>query len=124
MNLPALKVELHLIDTVVNLVAERYDLAVRHGPLSDWFIGDNLTSGRLVDLFPHHTVSPTHFQTAISAVYPSRKHVPRRKVKLLVAFLKRRQWADEWHSSVNGMGLPVRQAPSMLRSQNPTGDKP
>jgi len=176
---PALKVELHLTDVVVDLVAERYDLAIRHGPLpdssliaqtltvtryfvcaspdylqrmgqpqeprdlasrlcltfplpgfatawrfrdahdrvseasvtggivvnsgqvlrqcaldgagvallSDWLIGDDLASGRLVDLFPHYTVSPTNFQTGISAVYPSRKHVPR-KVRVLVDFLK------------------------------------
>jgi hypothetical protein len=44
-------------------------------------------SGRLMDLFPHYVASPTNFQTAISAVYPSRKQVPR-KVKLLVEYME------------------------------------
>jgi DNA-binding transcriptional LysR family regulator len=57
--------------------------------LSDWLIGADLASGRLIDLLPQYTVSPTNFQTTISAVYPSRKQVPR-KVKVLVEFLRRR----------------------------------
>ena len=57
--------------------------------LSDWLIGDDLKAGRLIDLFPHYTASPTNFQTAISAVYPSRKQVPR-KVKLIANPLRRR----------------------------------
>ena len=178
---PALAIELHLTDAVVDLIGERFDLAIRHGPLpdsnliaqpliatryfacasegllqrlgrpaapeelarfpclafplpgfattwrfrdardqvtdvaiagnitvnsgivlrqcaldgagvvllSDWLIGDDLKAGRLIDLFPHYVASPSNFQTAISAVYPSRKQVPR-KVKLLVDYLRRR----------------------------------
>ena len=187
---PALTIELHLTDTVVDLVAERFDLAIRHGPLpdsnliaqpliatryyacasdallqrlgrpdkpedlarfpcltfplpgfattwrfrdahdrvsevtiggnitvnsgmvlrqcaldgagvvllSDWLIGDDLKAGRLMDLFPHHVASPTNFQTAISAVYPSRKQVPR-KVKLLVEYMRRRLRTPERFSA-------------------------
>lgn len=183
---PALAIELHLTDAVVDLIGERFDLAIRHGPLpdssliaqpliatryfacaserllhrlgrpdtpqdlarypclafplpgfattwrfrdahdrvvevpisgnvtvnsgivlrqcaldgagvvllSDWLIGEDLKSGCLIDLFPHYTASPTNFQTAISAVYPSRKQVPR-KVKLLVEYLRRRLQSRE-----------------------------
>lgn len=55
--------------------------------LSDWLIGDDLDEGRLVDIFPTYHVTPTNFQTAISAVYPNRKYTPR-KVKLFVDFLQ------------------------------------
>ncbi len=57
--------------------------------LSDWLIGEDLAAGRLVDLFPNHHATPTIFDTAISAVYPSRKLVPR-KVRALIDFLKDR----------------------------------
>jgi DNA-binding transcriptional LysR family regulator len=57
--------------------------------LSDWLIGEDLRSGRLVDLFPRHRATPTAFDTRISAVYPSRKLVPR-KVRAFVEFLKQR----------------------------------
>jgi DNA-binding transcriptional LysR family regulator len=57
--------------------------------LSDWLVGRDLEKGRLIDLFPRHRVTPTHFETAISAVYPSRKFVPR-KVRALIDFLKQR----------------------------------
>lgn len=32
---PALAIELHLTDAVVDLIGERFDLAIRHGPLPD-----------------------------------------------------------------------------------------
>lgn len=178
---PSLKVELTLTDHVVDLVAERFDLALRHGPLpdsslvvqplvatryyavaspaylrrhgrprapgelsdhacltfplpgfatfwrfrdakgrteeapvsgrivvnsgivlrrcaldgagivllSDWLVGNDLKRGRLKDLFPRHRVTPSHFETAISAVYPSRQLLPR-KVRALIDFLKGR----------------------------------
>lgn len=54
--------------------------------LSDWLVGEDLASGRLIDLFPDHHATPTNFQTVISAVYPNRKYTPR-KVKAFVAFL-------------------------------------
>jgi DNA-binding transcriptional LysR family regulator len=178
---PDLKVELTLTDRVVDLVAERFDLALRHGPLpdstlvvqplvatryhavaspayvrrhgrpkapaevsehtcltfplpgfatfwrfrdakgrieeapvsgrivvnsgiilrrcaidgagivllSDWLVGRDLKRGHLKDLFPRHRVTPSHFDTAISAVYPSRELLPR-KVRALLDFLKER----------------------------------
>ena len=55
--------------------------------LSDWLIGEDLADGRLIDLFPSYHVTPSNFQTVISAVYPNRKYTPR-KVKAFVAFLQ------------------------------------
>lgn len=55
--------------------------------LSDWLIGEDLTDGRLVDLFPAYDVTPSNFQTVISAVYPNRKYTPQ-KVKAFVSFLQ------------------------------------
>lgn len=57
--------------------------------LSDWIIGEDLASGRLVDLFPNMIATPTNFQTAISAVYPNRKWTPK-KVSAFVSFLQAR----------------------------------
>jgi len=39
--------------------------------LADWLVGEDLTTGRLVDLFPRHDVSATSFETAARFVYPS-----------------------------------------------------
>lgn len=55
--------------------------------LADWLITDDLRAGRLIDVFPHLKASPTHFDTTISAVYPSRAHLPR-KVSAFIEFLK------------------------------------
>ena len=55
--------------------------------LSDWLIGEDLADGRLIDLFPDHHVTPSNFQTVISAVYPNRKYTPQ-KVKAFVTFLQ------------------------------------
>ncbi|HEY4547473.1 MAG TPA: LysR family transcriptional regulator [Pedomonas sp.] len=55
--------------------------------LSDWLIGEDLVEGRLVDLFPSYDVTPSNFQTVISAVYPNRKYTPQ-KVKAFVSFLQ------------------------------------
>ena len=57
--------------------------------LSDWIIGDDLASGKLVDLFPSMIATPSNFQTAISAVYPHRKHTPK-KVSVFIGFLQRK----------------------------------
>ncbi len=54
--------------------------------LSDWLIGDDLLTGKLINLFPHLTATPTNFQTIISAVYPNRQYTPK-KVLALVNFL-------------------------------------
>lgn len=56
--------------------------------LSDWIVGDDIAAGRLVDLFPAYRATPTNFQTAISAVYSSRAHTPK-KVEAFVSFLQK-----------------------------------
>ena len=85
--------------------------------LSDWLIGDDLRSGRLVDLFPRHVVSPTSFDTAISAVYPSRKHVPR-KVKLLIDFLQQRLGGGD--RLLTEPRAPLETAPRGIRRRRST----
>lgn len=55
--------------------------------LSDWLIGEDLTDGQLIDLFPSYEVTPSNFQTVISAVYPNRKYTPK-KVKAFISFLQ------------------------------------
>lgn len=55
--------------------------------LSDWLIGQDLSDGRLIDLFPDLEATPTNFQTTISVVYPNRKYVPR-KVTAFVSFIQ------------------------------------
>jgi DNA-binding transcriptional LysR family regulator len=57
--------------------------------LSDWIVGDDLESGKLVDLFPSMTATPSNYQTGISAVYPHRKHTPK-KVSVFIEFLQRK----------------------------------
>lgn len=56
--------------------------------LSDWIVADDIAAGRLVDLFPRHQATPTNFQTAITAVYPTRAHTPK-KVEVFVSFLQK-----------------------------------
>jgi DNA-binding transcriptional LysR family regulator len=55
--------------------------------LSDWLIGEDLGSGKLIDLFPKHIATPSNFSTVISAVYPHRKYTPQ-KVLVFVAYLQ------------------------------------
>ena len=55
--------------------------------LSDWLIGDDLTSGSLVDLFPNYDVTPSEFHPNIWLIYPSRSYVPE-KISLIANFLK------------------------------------
>ena len=59
-----------------------------HGPalLADWLIAPDLSSGRLVDLFPHHRVTATSFDTAAWLLYPSRAFLPA-KVRATIDFL-------------------------------------
>ncbi|MFN3613213.1 MAG: LysR substrate-binding domain-containing protein [Rubrimonas sp.] len=65
-----------------------------HGPalLADWLIGDDLASGRLVDLFANLDVTATSFDTAAWLLYPSRTHMPAR-VRAVIDFLKREMTA-------------------------------
>lgn len=46
--------------------------------LAEWTITEDLSSGRLVDLFPDHEVSAGDFDSAAWLVYSSRHYVPRR----------------------------------------------
>ncbi len=64
--------------------------------LADWLIGDDLASGRLVDLLPDYEVTATSFETALWLLYPNRDHVPNR-VKAALAFFRAalRTAADE-----------------------------
>jgi len=55
--------------------------------LADWMIGPDLDAGRLVDLFPHHEVAATSFETAAWLLYPSRAHLPL-KTRGMIDFLR------------------------------------
>jgi len=57
--------------------------------LADWLIDADIAAGRLVDLFPKHEVAATNFDSAVSLLYASREHVPRR-VRAFVDFMKDR----------------------------------
>jgi DNA-binding transcriptional LysR family regulator len=55
--------------------------------LADWTIAADLQAGRLVDLFPHHDVAATSFETAAWLLYPSRAHLPF-KTRGMIDFLR------------------------------------
>jgi DNA-binding transcriptional LysR family regulator len=57
--------------------------------LGDWLIDADIAAGRLVDLFPQHEATATNFDSAVSLLYVSREHVPRR-VRAFVDFVKER----------------------------------
>lgn len=57
--------------------------------LADWLIGPDIAAGRLVDLFPEFEATATNFESAVSLLYVSRDHVPRR-VRAFVEFVKER----------------------------------
>lgn len=54
-----------------------------------WIVGDALGRGELVDLFPEHDVTASHFENGIWVMYPSRDYMPV-KVRVFVDFLKSR----------------------------------
>ena len=56
--------------------------------LADWLVGDDIASGRCVDLFPDHEVAARGFDTAAWLVYPSTRFVPG-KVRVAIDFFKR-----------------------------------
>lgn len=60
-----------------------------HGPalLADWLIEDDISAGRLIDLFPNHDVAATTFETAAWIVYPSKTFLPAR-VRETIDFLR------------------------------------
>src|SRR5580658_5183154 len=55
--------------------------------LADWLVGEDIASGRLVDLFPDHQVTATTFETAVWLLYPSRSFLPQ-KVRAMIDFLR------------------------------------
>ena len=57
--------------------------------LADWLAGADLATGRLIDLFPDHEVTPTDFDNAVWLLYTSRAYVPKR-VRAFVEFMKQR----------------------------------
>ena len=65
--------------------------------LANWLIGEDLTSGKLVDPFPDHYVTATDFDTAAWLLYPSRSFLPN-KVRVMIDFLKQ-QFADKAEAS-------------------------
>lgn len=52
-----------------------------------WLVGRELTSGALVDLFPHYKVTAYQKEFSAWALYPSRSYTPL-KVRVFVDFLK------------------------------------
>lgn len=68
------------------------DAALSHlGPamLADWLIKDDMKEERLIDLFPHHEVTATTFDTGAWLMYPSRAFLPR-KTRVMIDFLRER----------------------------------
>jgi DNA-binding transcriptional LysR family regulator len=59
------------------------------GLFADWLVAEDLADGRLVDLFPHHDVTATSFETAAWLVYPSRDFLPA-KVRAVIDLLRDR----------------------------------
>jgi DNA-binding transcriptional LysR family regulator len=57
--------------------------------LPDWLVNDAIAAGSLVDIFPHHAVTATTFDTAAWLVYPSRAYLPN-KVRVMADFLRER----------------------------------
>lgn len=55
--------------------------------LADWLVRPDVEAGRLVDLFPQHEVTSTHFDNAVWLLYASREHLPRR-VRVVVDFFR------------------------------------
>ncbi|WP_428687005.1 LysR substrate-binding domain-containing protein [Roseibium sp.] len=75
--------------TISSALALREPARLGMGPalLADWLIGNDLKSGRLVDLFPDHACAPANFETAAWILYPSRTYLPQ-KVRVMIDFLK------------------------------------
>jgi len=57
--------------------------------LPGWLADPEITAGRLVNVFPKHSVTATTFDTAAWIIYPSRAYLPA-KVRVMIDFLRRR----------------------------------
>jgi DNA-binding transcriptional LysR family regulator len=55
--------------------------------MPDWLISDDLSAGRLVDLFPEHDVTIVDAPTGVWLLYPSRSYVPA-KVRAFIDFMR------------------------------------
>ncbi|GLS18246.1 LysR family transcriptional regulator [Labrys miyagiensis] len=55
--------------------------------LADWLADDDIQRGRLVNLFPNHTVTATTVETAAWLLYPSKSFLPQ-KVRVMIDFLR------------------------------------
>lgn len=75
---------------ISNPLALRQAVVNGLGPalLADWLIADDLSAGRLVDLFPDHDVTATTFDTAAWLLYPSRDYLPR-KTRNAISFFRK-----------------------------------
>ncbi len=75
---------------ISNALALRNAAIAGLGPtlLADWLINSDIAEGRLVDIFPHHQVTATTFETAAWLVYPSRAFLPN-KVRVMIDFLRK-----------------------------------
>lgn len=83
------EVPVHGDVTILNALALRACALAGMGPvlLASWLIDQDIAQGQLIDLFPHHRVSVTDFDTAVWLLYPSRTHLPH-KVRVMIDFLK------------------------------------
>jgi DNA-binding transcriptional LysR family regulator len=75
---------------ISSMLALRESALAGLGPalVVDWLVDDDVKRGDLVDLFPHHEVTATEFDTAAWLLYPSRSHLPF-KVRATIDFLRR-----------------------------------
>src|ERR1700694_5623196 len=54
-----------------------------------WLVDPEISAGRLVNIFPHHAVTATTFDTAAWIIYPTRTYLPT-KVRVMIDFLRSR----------------------------------
>ena len=75
--------------TILNALALRSCALAGMGPalLANWLIDEDVSQGKLIDLFPDYRVTATEFDTAVWLMYPSKKHLPN-KVRAMIDFLK------------------------------------
>ena len=57
--------------------------------IGHWNIDADLADGRLIDLFPDHSVTATDFETAAWIIYPSRSYLPA-KARAFIDFVRER----------------------------------
>jgi len=74
---------------ISNAIALRECAIAGMGPalLAHWMVGDAIASGKLIDLFPAHQVTPMVHNPAVWLVYPSRVFLAK-KVRVSIDFFK------------------------------------